>query len=516
MTDIQRLINQLKNNLPLFAEMFLKVVNTKGELVPLKFNTSQLILHKFIEDQLEETGMARVIVPKGRKQGVSTYTEARFFHKTIFNSHKNAFILSHHSGTTKVLFDMVRTFYNNLPGQLKHALIIDNSRELEFENHSKYSIATAGEGEIGRGSTPQYLHCSEMASYENTDAIQTGILKAVALAEGTEVIIESTAKGIGNMFHQYTVAAVEKRSVYRVCFLPWYVHEDNTYPIPKDFTLMAEEAALKERYDLTNSQIYWRRLTKEEFNDDWKFKQEFPATLIEAFQSSGTSFFNPEVIYQSQENQVEQGTKAMVFGVDPARKGDRTVIAIRQGRKMFDPIVYNDMDDMKLAGILATLINKHNPQKVFIDTGTGWGPIDRLNELGFSRIVQGVNFGEKSLQPDVYKNKRAEMYYAFREWMEKNEVELPKSEDMTMDLLAIPDSMNDSSGRLILPSKDKIKKDYKKSPDIADAMVLTFAYPVRENIAGMEQLRYSGNKKKKDSKWSSPVMQSFEKKKRVF
>src|SRR5437868_1521413 len=94
----------LKHNLPLFCEMCLKVVTTSGELVPFVFNQSQLMLHAFVEQQLKETGMVRTVIVKGRKQGVSTYTAARFLHKAIFNPHKRVYILSHHSDSTKVLF----------------------------------------------------------------------------------------------------------------------------------------------------------------------------------------------------------------------------------------------------------------------------------------------------------------------------------------------------------------------------------------------------------------------------
>jgi hypothetical protein len=109
---------------------------------------------------------------KGRKQGVSTYTAASVSSIKLCLILISVFIfLSHHSDSTKVLFGIVSTFFNNLPEQLKVKLITDNSKEIEFDNHSNYTVATAGSGEIGRGATPHFLHCSEVASYENEDAL---------------------------------------------------------------------------------------------------------------------------------------------------------------------------------------------------------------------------------------------------------------------------------------------------------------------------------------------------------
>lgn len=503
-------LEYLRNNLPLFAEKYLKVITIEGNLEPLIFNESQIRLHAFAEKQLKETGMVRTVVLKGRKQGVSTYVAARFLHKALFNSYKKVFILSHHSDTTKVLFSIVSTFYDNLPTQLQEKLLMDNSKELEFANKSKYTVATAGEGEIGRGATPHFLHGSEVASYEHTDAIRTGILKAVGNAEGTEIFLESTAKGIGNLFHEYAMNALEKRGRYKLFFLPWFVHEANKQRPPEDFIKTQDEQDVASKYNLTDDQIYWRRMEIEEAKSDWMFKQEFPATIQEAFQTSGNTFINGEDVSRARKNLTKDPNRPLVVGVDPARTGDRTVISFRRGRQLIKVDVYPKMDAMRLAAIIADIINNMKPAQVFIDNAHGYGTIDRLNELNFGRWVTGVNFGGGATDPTLYKNKRAEMAFALRDWLAEENISIPDDDDIEVDFLCIPDFKQDSSNRFLLVPKEEIKKQFGKSPDIFDSVMLTFAYPVAD-IAKDDDIPYNTVNKRKDKQngFVSPVMHSF-------
>ena len=516
--EIIRRLERLKSDLPLFARTCLKIVDDEGNLIPFIFNESQMQLHASIEDQLKRTGMVRKVVPKGRKQGVSTYTSARFLQKAIFNNTKQVFILSHHSSTTTVLFSMVSTFYKHLPDQLKHKLLKDNDKYLEFENGSQYTVATAGEGEIGRGSTPQFLHSSEMASYKYTDQLQTGIFKAVAPVPGTEIIIESTAKGVGNMFHQYCMSAMKGEGRYEMFFLPWYIHSRNTAQVRPDFCPTPEEETLKKLYNLTDGQLQWRRYEIIEFKgDEWKFKQEYPCTVMEAFQTSGEKFFKPEAVARARQSTLTDSRQPLIIGGDAARDGDRTSLTYRRGRHVEKVRTFESMDQMRLAGIIAKAINEEEVDHVFLDTAHGWGTIDRLHELGFKKIVTGVTFNTKAMDTIMYANKRAEMYFEAKEWLEEQDTRIPDSEEMAMDLLCIPEAIETSSGRKIIPLKKEIKEKYGQSPDITDSFILTFAFPVKNRNTELEMgssMRYNGGKKKEKESFgglNSPIMDAFNK-----
>lgn len=512
--DTLEKLKHLKNNLPLFAKYCLRVVNKQGQLVPLEFNDDQLLLHNMIEQQLAETGMVRMVVLKGRKQGVSTYVAARFFHKAFFNSYKQVFILSHLSDSTDVLFGMVSIFYNNLPEPLKQKLLIDNKRELGFENNSKYTVATAGEGEIGRGATPHLFHGSEIASYSHTDNIETGIFEAVALEPGTEMILESTAKGVGNLFHKYAIMALEKTGIFRLAFLPWFLHKANSLDIPRDslpFIHNEEEKDLVSKYPIiTDQQLYWRRM-KKAGKDEWMFKQEFPSTIQEAFQTSGDSFIDAQAVHKARKSGVTDGFAPYIVGIDAARSGDRTVFVHRKGRTVIKVERFSNMDEMRLVGLVSSMINRDKPDKVFIDVASAYGAIDRLNELGFNHIIQGVHNSESPMDPQRFVNKRAETAFALRDWF-AGDVSIPDDDDIMLDILAIPMYKENSNGKFQLESKANIKKSFGKSPDIFDAFCLTFAYPVRGSSSVTLQNTYqgyNGGRTPKKSEFISPVMDSF-------
>jgi hypothetical protein len=163
-----------------------------------------------------------------------------------------------------------------------------------------------------------------------------------------------------------------------------------------------------------------------------------------------------------------------ILGVDPARFGDdRSVIAQRQGLAMVGHQVYRGIDNMDLAARVAVVITDWQPDAVFIDAGAGSGVIDRLRQLGHEVIE--VPFGGKASDPG-YLNKRAEMWFGMADWLRAGG-KIPNLLDLKQDLAA-PTYWFDAQGRRQLEPKEDIKKRGLASPDIADALALTFAHPV--------------------------------------
>lgn len=166
-----------------------------------------------------------------------------------------------------------------------------------------------------------------------------------------------------------------------------------------------------------------------------------------------------------------------IIGVDPARFGaDRSVIFCRQGIRAFAPLVWTGVDNMELAARVAREIEKFRPDGVFVDAGCGGGVIDRLRQLGYRQVIE-VPFGGSAAKPEQYANKRAEMWGEMANWIKTIGV-LPDVADLKADLCQACYDY-DISGRLRLESKEKIKERSGKSPDLADALALTFAAPVK-------------------------------------
>lgn len=172
----------------------------------------------------------------------------------------------------------------------------------------------------------------------------------------------------------------------------------------------------------------------------------------------------------------------VVIGVDVARFGDdKSVIYVRRGfdARSMPPRIFEKLDTMQLAGHVAEDIQRHKPDGVFIDEGAmGPGVIDRLRQLGFD--VQGINFGSASTRrvegAPKAADKRTEIWAALREAL-KSGLQIPDDQRLKFELLAPLYDFN-SKNQIKLESKDDMKKRGIASPDIADALALTYAMPV--------------------------------------
>jgi len=182
----------------------------------------------------------------------------------------------------------------------------------------------------------------------------------------------------------------------------------------------------------------------------------------------------------------------IIIGVDPARFGaDATVIAVRQGRDIVRIARHRGDDTMTVVGHVIEAIEEYKPTLVVIDEGgLGAGIVDRLKEQRYK--IKGVNFGNKSSQPVMYGNKRAEMWGKMREWLKS--AAIPNDRFLKTDLIS-PMMKPDSRGTIFLESKKDMKARGLASPDAADAIAVTFAFPVahREYTEATRKV-YSGQR----------------------
>ena len=165
----------------------------------------------------------------------------------------------------------------------------------------------------------------------------------------------------------------------------------------------------------------------------------------------------------------------IVVGVDPARFGaDATVIAVRQGRDIVKIMRHRGDDTMTVVGHVIDAIEEFKPTLVVIDEGgLGAGIVDRLKEQRYK--VKGVNFGNKAKNPIMYGNMRAQMWGDMREWLKT--ASIPNDRFLKTDLIS-PKTKPDSRGTIFLESKKDMKLRGLASPDAADAIAVTFAFPV--------------------------------------
>jgi hypothetical protein len=296
-------LQQLRTNFAFFSKAALRVRVKSGAVVPLRLNRAQLHLHHRLEAQKAKTGRVRAIIVKGRQLGCSTFIQARFYHR-LWRSGRalRAFILTHEQPATDNLFGMAQRFYEHHPVPLgKPPLLRGNAKELRFaHNDCGYQVSTAGTKETGRSATFQLFHGSESAFWPNAEDHATGAFQTVGDAPGTEVIIESTAQGVGNFFYRTCQAALRNQSEFEAIFIPWFWADDyqrQDVPSEKDWNPSSQWLAYAQAHALTWEQLYWAFLKNRELANSisapadepcWKFMQEYPA-CIAAGERVGTS-----------------------------------------------------------------------------------------------------------------------------------------------------------------------------------------------------------------------------------
>jgi len=473
---------RLKNDFQHYAHKCLKIRTKSGQVVPLELNEAQLYIHKLVEEQRAKTGKVRAIVLKGRQQGCSTYIEGRFYWRVSHTRGVRAFILTHEEEATNNLFELANRYHENCPALVKPSTSASNAKELHFDKlDAGYKVGTAGNKAVGRSSTVQLFHGSEVGFWPNAQQHAAGILQAIPDEPGTEIFKESTANGVGNYFHKEWQDAEAGLSEYIAIFVPWFWSKEYRKAVPEGFTLDAEETQYKDAYGLDLEQMAWRRAKIIELKDPILFKQEYPATAAEAFQVSGADpFIKADLVLVARKAEAEiHGERKL--GVDPARFGDdRTSICFRQGRKVQWIRSYSKKSTMEVVGLVRKAIEEVKAEQCAIDVGgLGAGVYDRLLELVGPEecdVVQ-VNSSESPYDAKKYTNKRAEMWGEVKEWLLNQPAQIPDTDELQADLTQIRYSY-DSNNALKMERKEDMKKRGFRSPDMADALGLTFAKPL--------------------------------------
>ena len=497
MTPREKAIRQrLKDDFPHYADKCLRIRTKTGAIEPLILNRAQAYIHTRLEEQLKATGRVRALILKGRQQGVSTLIGGRFYWRTTHARGVRTFILTHEDAATQNLFEMVTRYHEKCNPLVKPSTGAANAKELFFDKlDSGYKVGTAGSKGVGRSSTIQLFHGSESAFWPHADTHAAGVLQAVPDAPGTEVILESTANGMGNFFHKKWADAEKSIGDFIPIFVPWLWQDEYKRQVEKGFVLDEEETEYAELHGATVEQMAWRRNKIAELKDPLLFKQEYPATAQEAFQTTGhDSFIKPEDVLRARKGRCDP-YGPLIMGVDPARFGDdRFSIAWRMGRKVFSVESKHKLDVVAGANWVKQGIDKERPDRVFIDVGgVGAGVFDILSSWGgvYAKVCVAVNFGsppqdEFEILDDGTKrpgprNRRAEMWSRMRDWLrDVGGADLPDSDALQTDICG-PGYSYDINQRLLIEKKEHMRERGAASPDEGDAIAVTFAEPVMDH-----------------------------------
>lgn len=323
--SLSQIILDSITDFPRYAQEYLKIQTKQGTLVSLALNEVQQLLENILSDIKRKGRLIRTVVLKARRKGVSTWVSGRFYHKTTTNSNRYSMIITHEPDATDFVFKMHKRFQEHVPEFLRPQERYNNKKILEFNNEqgkgldSAIRVGTAGKEDFGSAQLIHYLHLSELAKYPKhiCTNLLLSLLQCVPEVADSEVMIESTAKGVGGEFYdryfgcrfKYVMYLDENghpafreeineqadpENDYTAIFIPWFVFAEYQMDVRPGFVRTADEEALVKAHGVTDRQLQWRRWTianKCKGSVDM-FNQEYPSTDLEAFLSSSDSVFD--------------------------------------------------------------------------------------------------------------------------------------------------------------------------------------------------------------------------------
>lgn len=322
-----------------YCESLLVIRNKKQELVPLRFNEAQSNLYAVIRQQAALGKPIRIIILKGRQEGISTVTEALMFQDTVTRPNVKTLIVAHDSGATGNLFKMNKLFYDCLPRRMQPMRKNSNAKELVFENptrepkekakrpglRSSIRCQTAGSGSVGRSDTLTNVHISEYAFWpKDKKDLLLGIMQTVPNDPSTMVVIESTANGYDH-FKELWDGAENGTNEWIPVFLPWYLEKGYRMAVPPGTEWTEEERQLQRDFGLDEEQLQWRRwcIRANCGGSVEEFRQEYPNTPAEAFLLSGTPFFDNQALAVQQMHAPEPAVTGWFTYDAPEEQGEK-------------------------------------------------------------------------------------------------------------------------------------------------------------------------------------------------
>ena len=201
------------------------------------------------------------------------------------------------------------------------------------------------------------------------------------------------------------------------------------------------------------------------------------------------------------------------WGLDVARFGDDTNALIKRNRiaLLSDIEEWGGVDLMQTAGRVKKMYDdcrpSDRPQEILIDViGLGAGVVDRLQEQDLP--VRGINVSETASHDELYRNLRTELWFTAREWLMTKDHSLPgygctcardecPHEKLAQELVSLKYQFT-STGKYAAESKSDMKKRGLKSPNIAEAFILSFASEPAGLVYGSKDRQFG-------SSWSNEL-----------
>lgn len=345
------------------------------------------------------------------------------------------------------LFSELKHWCNRLPDPLRESIEIFTDRivhkgapESSFIS-ARTSSAERPEALAGVHSDNVLLICDEASAIP--EAVFESAAGSMSGHEATTVLISNPTRNTGLFFKTHHQLSSDWKTMHVSCL-------DNPL-VSTDFV-----AQIKATYGENSNAYRVRVLGDFALRDDDSL---IAADLVDAAMSRDVAL---------------DTTQDLIYGCDIARFGsDRTVICKRRGNVVVELRHWSGEDLMGTVGRIVHEANIDKPAVIAVDSiGLGGGVADRLRELGYN--VVDVNVSESNSMNQQASRLRDELWLAAKDWLETRAVRLPKDDELRAELIG-PTYSFTSNGKIKVESKSELKKRGMRSPDLADALCLTFS-----------------------------------------
>lgn len=198
-----------------FVKNYVKVIHLDKGLVPFDLYPYQEKMFKhFIKNRFS-------VVLACRQSGKSVSSIAYLLWYVLFHSEKTVAILANKGATAREMLARMTLMLENIPFFLQPGCKALNKGSIEFSNNSKVIAAATSASSI-RGFSANIIMLDEFAFVEKAAEFYTSTYPVISSGKNTQVIITSTANGVGNQFYKIWESAVQGLSEFKPFRVDWW------------------------------------------------------------------------------------------------------------------------------------------------------------------------------------------------------------------------------------------------------------------------------------------------------
>jgi hypothetical protein len=427
-------------------------------------------------------------------KGIETWSKQREIYTSVANNRYTAVRSCHGPGKSYTAANIVAWWLDTKkdPFAVTSAPTSHQVRTILWREIRRAKKIAELPGKISQGQVPEWRIAEELVAFGRKPADYLDPIEAAAAFQGIHalhlLVVLDEGSGIPEWLAQATETLITNEnsrlliignpdnplSYFAKAFRPGSGF--NTIKISAfDTPAFTGEPVSKELSEKLTSEIWVEERKKRWGTGSPLYKSKVEAEFPDI---TDDTVFTPMMITEAIANDRSRyavNTQGR-YGFDVARLGaDESVVYHNRNGYLRQVARWSKTDTMETVGRYRRLhpsIQPHQAPVAVIDVnGLGAGVFDRLRELGYP--TNPFNGGERAYNPTKYKNRRSEAYWEAREMFEEGLIDIEaEDEDLQAELMETHFKPN-STGQIQIESKEDITQRLGRSPDRADAFVMS-------------------------------------------